>query len=108
MKIYDLVEQAIQDSIARGDPDKLSNKGKPIDLDDWKRTPEHLRMGQTVLKNAGIKPAEIEIKHRISELKAAIKRLDKVKDKEERTILVNKLNGLMVTHNLKMERLLRR
>ena len=108
MKIYDLVEQAIQKSIARGDPDKLTNKGQRLDLSEWQRTPEHLRMGHTVLKNAGIKPYEIELKHSIADLKQAIKSLDKERDREERTILVNKLNGLMVTHQLRMERLTRR
>ena len=110
MKIYSAVEQAILDSIARGDPEKLSNKGQPLDLTEWLRTPEHLRMSHSILKNAGIKPQEIEIKHQISELKQAIKALDKDKeaDKEERTVLVNQLNKLMVTHQLKMERLNRR
>lgn len=107
-KIYSAVEQAILDSIARGDPDKLSNKGKPIDLTEWQRTPEHLRMSYSILRNAGIKPHEIELKEQISHLKAAIKALDKEKDKAERTELVNQLNKLMVTHQLKMERLNRR
>ena len=108
MSFYNLVEQAIQESIARGDPDRLSNKGQKIDLSDWHKTPEPLRMGYSVLKSAGIKPAEIEAKQRISELKAAILQLDKVRDQEARTVLVNQLNGLMVTHQLKMERLRRR
>jgi hypothetical protein len=56
MKIYDLVEQAIQKSVAQGDPDKLTNKGQRLELSEWQRTPEHLRMGHTVLKNGGIKP----------------------------------------------------
>ncbi|MFN3237421.1 MAG: DUF1992 domain-containing protein [Pseudomonadales bacterium] len=107
-KIYSAVEQAILDSIARGEPDKLSNKGKPLDLTEWLRTPEHLRMSHSILKNAGIKPQEIEIKQQISDLKAAIQSLDKEKDKLERTELVNQLNKLMVTHQLRMERLNRR
>jgi predicted N-acyltransferase len=107
-KIYSAVEQAILDSIARGEPDKLSNKGQPLDLTEWLRTPEHLRMSHSILKNAGIKPAEIEIKQQISDLKAAIQALDKEKDKLERTTLVNQLNKLMVTHQLRMERLNRR
>jgi len=59
-------------------------------------------MGCFVLKNAGIKPAEVERQNRISELKAAIQQLDKVRDHEARSILVNKLNGLMLTHQLRM------
>ena len=108
MKIYSAVEQAIRDSIERGEPDKLSIKGKPLDLTEWLRTPEHLRMSHSILKNAGIKPQEIELKNQISNLKEAIKGLDKDRDKVERTELVNQLNKLMVTHQLRMERLNRR
>ena len=108
MKIYSAVEQAILKSIERGEPDKLSIKGKPLDLSEWQRTPEHLRMSHTILKNAGIKPQEIELKNQIADLKQAIKSLDKERDKEERTERVNQLNKLMVTHQLRMERLNRR
>ena len=108
MKIYSAVEQAILDSIAKGEPDKLSIKGQKLDLSEWQRTPEHLRMGHSILKNAGIKPREVEMKNQISHLKEAIQSLDKERDKEERTELVNQLNKLMVTHQLQMERMNRR
>lgn len=108
MKIYSAVEQAILKSIEQGEPDRLSIKGKPLDLSEWQRTPEHLRMSQTILKNAGISPQEIEMKHQISHLKEAIQKLDKERDKTEREELVSQLNKLMVTHHLKMERMNRR
>lgn len=108
MKIYSAVEHAILDSIAKGEPDKLSIKGQKLDLSDWQRTPEHLRMGHSILKNAGIKPREVEMKSQISQLKEAIQSLDKERDKDERTELVNQLNKLMVTHQLQMERMNRR
>ncbi|MFT4677318.1 MAG: hypothetical protein ACJAX5_003459 [Patiriisocius sp.] len=65
-------------------------------------------MGYSVLKSAGIKPAEVETTKSIPELKAAIHQLDKVHDPEARAVLVNRLNGLMLTHQLRMERLRRR
>tara|TARA_R110002072_G_scaffold103600_3_gene227295 strand:+ start:15886 stop:16212 length:327 start_codon:yes stop_codon:yes gene_type:complete len=108
MSFSHIVEQAIQASIARGDPDRLTNKGQKLDLTDWQNTPEPLRMGYSVLKSAGIKPAEVESKNQIADLKAAIKALDKDRDREARTVLVNKLNALMVTDQLRLERLLRR
>ncbi|MCB1644293.1 MAG: DUF1992 domain-containing protein [Pseudomonadales bacterium] len=108
MKIYDAVEQQIQEAIKRGDFDNLPNKGQPIDLSDWQRTPEHLRMSYSVLKNAGIRPVEIDNKQQIALLKAEIQTLDKVRDKERRTELLNKLNELMLTYSLRMERLRRR
>ena len=105
MKIYDAVEEQIRQAIANGEFDNLPNKGKPLDLTDWKRTPAHLRMSYSVLKSAGIEPAEVVVKRQISELKARILILDKIKNKEERTVLVNKLNDMMITQNIQMDRL---
>ena len=108
MRIYNAVEEIIRKSIAEGDPENLSNKGKPIDLLTWLRTPEHLRMSFSILKNAGITPQEIDLKKSISDLKVEIKSLDKGRDKEARVELINKLNQVMATHNIKMEQFKKR
>ena len=68
----------------------------------------HLRMSYSILKNAGIKPGEIDLKRQLSKLKQEIKALDRKKDKPEREELVEKLNQSLITHNIKMERLRRR
>ncbi|HIG39899.1 MAG TPA: DUF1992 domain-containing protein [Gammaproteobacteria bacterium] len=108
MKIYDAVEVIIRKSIENGDPDRLSIKGKSLDLSEWKRTPEHLRMTYSILKNAGIEPQEVDLKRQISVLKEEIKTMDKSKDREARQDLLDKLRQALVTHNIKMESLRKR
>ncbi len=105
MRIYKLVEEKIRDAIERGDFDNLSNKGKPIDLKAWRNTPEHLRMSYSVLKSAGITPPEVQLKNQIAEIREKLKQTT---DKEERMRLSNRLNGLMVTDSVRMERLRRK
>ncbi len=108
MKIYNAVEEIIRKSIADGVPERLSNKGKPLDLSDWKRTPEHLRMSHSILKNAGIAPQEIDLAGQISSLKEEIKSLDKTEDAEERKALIEVLNKSLVTYSIKMDKLRKR
>lgn len=61
MAILDqIVEERIQAALARGDLDHLPGTGRPLQLDDDRMVPEHLRMGMRVLKNAGMVPPEIE------------------------------------------------
>ena len=105
MRIYNLVEEQIRAAIEAGDFDNLPGKGKPLDLSEWERTPETLRMSYSILKSAGIAPAEIDIKRNISDLKEAIKA---EQDPAEKTRLINQLNAAMVNYSLKMERLRRR
>ena len=105
MRIYNLVEEKIRQAIEAGDFDNLPGKGKPIDLSEWQRTPETLRMSYSILKSAGIKPAEVDIKSTIADLKAAIKAC---RDDEERIRLINKLNEAMVDYSLKLDRMKRR
>jgi hypothetical protein len=42
----------IKEAIARGEFDNLPGKDKPLDLDAYFATPEHLRMGYSILKSA--------------------------------------------------------
>ena len=103
-RIYNAVEEQIRKAMEEGQFDNLPGKGKPIDLSDWQRTPEHLRMAYSVMKSAGIAPAEIDIKKNIGELKEAIKNTT---DPDEKLRLINKLNAAMVNFSVKMERLRR-
>jgi hypothetical protein len=105
MRIYNTVEEQIRKAMEEGAFDNLPGKGKPIDLSEWQRTPETLRMSYSVLKSAGIAPAEIEIKASIAELKEQIRAAD---DPDEKTRLINRLNAAMVDHAIKMERLRRK
>ncbi|MEX2327805.1 MAG: DUF1992 domain-containing protein [Pseudomonadales bacterium] len=104
-KIYNSVEEQIRKAMAEGQFDNLPGRGKPIDLSEWQRTPEMLRMSYSVLKSAGIAPAEIELKKDIARLKDLIKAET---DADEKIHLINRLNAAMTDHSVKMERLRRK
>ena len=72
MSFDELIESLIKDAQARGDFDNLPGKGKPIDLTDYFNTPEDVRVAQSVLKNAGIVPVEIELLQEIAALKDSL------------------------------------
>lgn len=59
-------------------------------------------MSYSVLKRAGVTPPELAIKKEIAALK---RRISQTHDKQEKLRLTNKLNSLMVTHSIRMERL---
>ncbi|SHO56424.1 DnaJ family domain-containing protein [Vibrio quintilis] len=58
--IDQLAEQSIQSSIKQGELDHLRGAGKPLEIEDLRMVPEHLRIGYHVLKNAGFIPPELE------------------------------------------------
>ncbi len=101
-KIYRGVEQQIREAIAKGDFDNLPNKGKPLDLRGWEKTPAKLRMGYSMLKSAGLVPVEVQAKQEIAEIK---KKLAVTEDKEERMKLTNRLNSLNTTFAISVGRL---
>lgn len=61
MNFDKLVESLIKEAMERGEFDNLQNKGKPLDLSAYFETPEDLRMAYSVLKNAGMASAEVEL-----------------------------------------------
>ena len=104
MKYLNSVEAQIRDAIERGDFDNLPNKGKPLDLSEWEKTPEHLRMTYSILKNAGYSPREVHTKSELAELKAM---LAAETDNERKQRLLNRINALSITDALQMEKLRR-
>ena len=56
-----VAERKIQAWIDEGGPEKLSNKGKPLDLAENPFAPADMRMAFKVMKNAEIAPDWIEI-----------------------------------------------
>ena len=67
-----IVETLIKEAQARGDFDNLPGKGKPVDLSNYFNTPEDVRIAQSVLRNAGIVPPEIELLQEIAALKGKL------------------------------------
>lgn len=103
--IYSNVEARIRDAIERGDFDDLPGKGKPLDLSEWEKTPPHLRMSYSILRNAGYSPRELHTRAEIAELKAM---LQSEPDNERRQRLLNRLNALAITDSMQMEKLLKK
>ena len=69
MSLEKSVEAIIREAQERGDFDNLKGKGKPIDLSAYFETPEDLRMAYSMLKNAGMVSAEVNLLNEIAALK---------------------------------------
>lgn len=69
MNLDKIVESLIQEAQERGEFENLKNKGKPLDLNSYFETPEDVRMAYSVLKNAGMISAEVELLQEIAALK---------------------------------------
>ena len=100
MSFQKSVDEKIEEAIARGEFDNLPGKGEPLDLDAYFATPEHLRMGYSILKNADIIPEEIELLRQIEGLKKSlVSSITPTEKKALRQQLSEKLTNL----NIRME-----
>ena len=98
------VDAKIEDAIARGEFDNLPGKGKPLDLDAYFATPEHLRIGYSILKNAGIIPEEMDLLRQIDSLRECLESSNgEIEGKALRRQLSEKLTNLQMRleHNKK-------
>ena len=100
MSFQKSVDEKIEEAIARGEFDNLPGKGEPLDLDAYFATPEHLRMGYCILKNADIIPEEIELLKQIEGLK---KSLDSSITPAEKKALRQQLSEKLTNLNMRME-----
>ncbi|MBV8857603.1 MAG: DUF1992 domain-containing protein [Acidobacteria bacterium] len=96
-----LVEQKIREAQEAGEFDDLEGAGRPVNLDAYFNTPEELRAGYAVLKNAGVLPQEAAL---IKELNEAAARLEACRDEGERERLRAALQDLQLKYNLWVER----
>jgi hypothetical protein len=96
-----LVEQKIREAQRAGEFDDLEGAGRPINLDAYFATPEELRAGYAVLKNAGVLPEEAQLRREVNELK---ERLDSCEDTQERERLTRELSQLTLKYSLMVER----
>lgn len=94
-------DEAIRAAMERGDFDNLPNKGKKLNLDDYFNTPEDLRLGFSVLKNADYVPEEIQLLKEIGELQ---EKLAAVKGEDKRRSLIKEIEGRRLKYNLLMDR----
>ncbi|MGC8779872.1 MAG: DUF1992 domain-containing protein [Anaerolineae bacterium] len=100
MSFEALVEEKIQEAMARGDFDNLPGAGKPLDLDGYFAAPEDLRMAWSVLRSAGYMPEEVELLKEIAALKA---RLAAPLRDAERIRLRKQLDDKVLSFNLLLE-----
>lgn len=101
MSFDKIVESLIKEAQERGEFDNLPGKGKPIDLSEYFETPEDLRLAQSVLKNAGITPPEVQLLKEIAELRQILGRMQDEQKKEE---IEKKIQEKQIEFNLMMER----
>jgi len=101
MSLDQVVEQIIQEAMARGDFDDLPGKGKPLDLDAYFSAPEDLRLAYSVLKNAGYLPEEVELLREVAALRA---RLDACTDDAERAGVLRAIDEKQMLFNLLNEK----
>jgi len=99
------IDKRIEDWLAQQSSNDLPGKGKPLDLDEYFRCPEDLRIGYSLLKNAGFVPEEVEQLQQISRL---IDELDRCADPAVRTRLRSQLNETRVRLTLTLEAARRR
>jgi len=89
MGLEKLVEGIIQEAMANGEFDNLRGKGKPLNLDEYFNTPEHLRLGYSLLKSNGFLPEELVL---FKEMQEAREALAACEDPAERARLQKDLN----------------
>jgi len=100
MSFQKSVDEKIEEAIGKGEFDNLPGKGKPLDLDAYFATPEHLRMAYSILKSADIIPEEMEFLREIEGLK---KSLGSCTNQAEKKALRQQLSEKVTNLNMKME-----
>lgn len=94
------IEKIIREAMERGEFDNLKNKGKPLDLTAYFETPEDVRMAYSLLKNAGMVSAEIELLQEIAALK---ERLATTHDESQRRKVKKIIVEKQLQFNVMME-----
>jgi hypothetical protein len=96
-----IVEALIQEAMERGEFDNLPGKGKPIDLTEYFEMPEEVRLANSVLKNAGIAPREVDLLKEIAELQQV---LEAVFDEQRKREIGKQIRQKQIEFRLMLER----
>jgi len=96
-----LVEQKIREAQEAGEFDDLEGEGRPVNLEAYFNTPEELRAGYALLKNAGVLPQEATV---LKELNETIALLEACRDEKERERLRAAVRDLQLKYDLWVER----
>ncbi len=97
----DHIGQHLRDSVVQGELQATPSYGKPLDFGDgYEQTPDELRMGMKVLKDAGVVPPEVQAMQRAAQLKAE---LQACTDLSEKQVLQQRLSELQQAIALRLE-----
>jgi hypothetical protein len=92
MNIFEwIAEQRIEEAMKRGEFDNLPGKGKPLNLDEDMTVPEHMRMANRIMKNAGVAPPEVSLRKEMNNLKEELAR---TRDPEQRQAIEHEIRML--------------
>ena len=101
--LEDEIGRHLNESLASGELSQAASYGKPIDLGDgYRDTPEELRMGFKILKDAGFVPPQVELMHEIASVRAELAHTDHTPDAEK---LRRKLLDLELSLSVPKDRL---
>lgn len=67
-----IAEQRLRQAISDGWLDDLPNRGGRLDLEEYFRTQEDVRLAYSVLRNANCLPEEVELRNEIARLDRAL------------------------------------
>ncbi|MGH9901378.1 MAG: DUF1992 domain-containing protein [Pyrinomonadaceae bacterium] len=95
------IEEQIKEAMARGEFDNLPGRGKPLDLGAYFQTPEHLRMGYSILKGGDFVPEEVQLLKGVAALREELKSCT---DEGRREELSRALREKSLSYSLLMER----
>lgn len=94
MDLEKIAEEKIEEAIANGLFDDLVGKGKPLNLDDYFATPEHLRSTHAMLKTNGFVPPEVQMMKEIYALEQELHTADERRTKVIERQLMHKRTDL--------------
>jgi len=95
------IEELIQKWLTENPNERLPGAGRPLDLDEYFRWPEDLRLAYSLLKNSGHVPEEVELLREIGQLK---RRLAEATDEQNQQELRRRILEQEVSLNIKLER----
>ena len=101
MSIEKFVEDQIKKAMAEGEFDNLPGKGKPIDLDGYFQTPEHLRICYSILKVGGFIPEEVQM---LKDIEALREQEANCSDVEQKNQLAKTIREKVLSFSLVMEK----
>ncbi|HNU11350.1 MAG TPA: DUF1992 domain-containing protein [Rubrivivax sp.] len=97
------IARMLRESEASGELQRAPSYGKPLAaIEGYLQTPEELRMGMKILKDAGVVPPEVELMQRIAALLA---QADASSDADEARALRERARDLRLALSLRLEHL---